>query len=234
MFLRRNVLFIGVTILLVACNLYLLSTSQQGDALIAINGLRSTYFDYFFKVGTRFGEPVAYAGVIAIVSAFSYRRALFVVGTGALAGILAGVFKLIFAQPRPLRWFFDNFEPVWHTLNHFEEDWRSWDETGSFPSGHTASAFALYAFLAFNARTGKVPITLFCLALAAMVGFSRMYLLYHFLRDVTAGAFLGLLVAMLGYYAQGRIFQHWPALDRGWGDRFRTLPPVTDRVDPPA
>lgn len=232
-FLKNNWLFLVATLILVAGNLYLLFTSQQGDALIAVNGYRRPYLDKFFKIGTHFGEPVAYIGVVLIVSAFSYRKAVFAVTSGAMAGISAGLLKLYFAQARPMRWFYDNFVTVWHELNRFEEEWMSWDEIGSFPSGHTSSAFALYGFLAFNARTAKVPITLFCLALAVMVGFSRMYLLYHFLRDVTAGAVLGLIIATFAYYLQGKIIINQPWLDRGWMDRFRTLPPVSGKVDPP-
>ncbi|NJC24948.1 phosphatase PAP2 family protein [Neolewinella antarctica] len=232
-FFRHNWLFLVATLLLVVASLYLLFTSQQGDTLIVINQYRSVFFDYFFKIGTHFGEPVAYAGVVAIVGAFSYRKALFAVLTGAAAGVLAGVLKLCFAEARPLRWFFDNHEATWHSLNHFEEEWRSWAEVGSFPSGHTASAFALYSFLSFNARSGKLPITLFCLALAAMVGFSRMYLLYHFLRDVTAGAVLGVTVAIVVYYWQDKLFANHAILKRGWATRFRTLPPVTEKVSPP-
>ncbi|OAV45252.1 phosphatase PAP2 family protein [Lewinella sp. 4G2] len=232
-FAKQNWPFLVVALLLVLGNSYLLFTSNQGDALIAINQLRRPAYDVFFKVGTHFAEPVAYVAVVLIVSAFSYRKAIFSVVSGAVAGILAGLAKLYFGQARPMRWFFDNYEEVWHGLNHFEEEWRSWDAFSSFPSGHTASAFALYGFLAFNARRGKLSVSLVCLAIAVMVGFSRMYLLYHFLRDVTAGAVLGLLVAISVYYLQDRLSSRYTLLDIGWADRFRKLPPVQGQVPVP-
>ena len=219
--MRNNWLFFGATLVFVAVNSYLIATSNQGDALIAINKLRTPFWDTFFKVGTHFSEPVAYAGVVAVVTAVSYRRGVFVVVAGATAGVVAGVLKAVFAQARPMRWFFDNYEHIWHSLNLFEEDWRSWDAASSFPSGHTTSAFALYGFLAFNARRGKLPVSLLCLALAIVVAISRMYLLYHFLRDVTAGAVLGLLVAAFAYYLQRAALPHAPYLDRGWWHRRR-------------
>ena len=220
-FFGNNWLFFLATLLLVIGNLYLLSTSQQGDALVAINGTRNDTLDVVFLIGTRFAEPVAYAAVALLVSAFSYRKAVFALVAGASAGIVAGIFKVIFAQARPMRWFYDNYNETWHSLNRFEEALQSWDTASSFPSGHTASAFALYGFLAFNARAGKLPVTIFCLALAAMVGFSRMYLLYHFLRDVTAGAFIGLLMAMVAYYSQARTISSKIPLDRGWLEKVR-------------
>ena len=215
-FFGNNWLFIAATLVLLVVNLYLLATSQQGDALIAINTLRGDSLDVVFWVGTRFAEPVAYVAIALIVSAFSFRKALFAMVAGASAGIVAGIFKVVFGQARPMRWFYDNYNETWHRLNRFGEAFETWDAANSFPSGHTASAFALYGFLAFNARTGKFPLTLFCLSLAVMVGFSRMYLLYHFLRDVTAGAFIGVLMAMVAYYLQGRLYPGVTTLDRGW------------------
>jgi len=222
---RNNWLFIGGTLLLLVFNGVMIATSNQGDTLVALNKLRTPAWDVFFKVGTHFAEPVAYAGVLLIVSAFSYRKALFVIVSGATAGICAGILKAIFAQARPMRWFFDNYEEIWHSLNLFEEEWRSWDPVSSFPSGHATSAFALYGFLAFCARRNKLSISALCLGLAVMVAFSRMYLLYHFLRDVTVGAFLGLCIAALVFYLQKKALPDRPGLDAGWLSYFRTREP---------
>ncbi len=222
--IANNRLFIIGTFLLVALNLILIAGSNQGDALVAINKFRTPFWDVFFKVGTHFAEPVAYLGVLLIVTAFSYRKGIFVLVTGILAGVAAGILKAIFAQARPMRWFFDNQEEIWHSLSHFEEAWRSWDPDSSFPSGHTASAFALYSFLALNARQRKFAVSLLCFGLAVIVGFSRMYLLYHFLRDVTAGAVLGLLLGILVYYLQSAAYPRLEWLDRGWLDRLKQGP----------
>lgn len=232
-FLRYNWLFIWGTVLMLVINLGLIATSNQGDALVAINRLRTPGWDTFFKVGTHFGEPVAYLGVILIVTAFSYRHGIFTIVTGALAGIFAGLLKAFFAQARPMRWFFDNYEEIWHSLNLFEEDWRSWDAASSFPSGHATSAFALYGFLAICARRGKLPVSILCFSIALMVGFSRLYLLYHFLRDVTAGAALGLAIATLVYYLQKAAYPNVDWLDRGWLDFFRKPPPQPEETSPP-
>ncbi|WP_020570760.1 phosphatase PAP2 family protein [Neolewinella persica] len=232
-FLRYNWLFVGGTLLLVLANIVLIASSAQGDALVAINKLRTGNWDTFFKVGTHFAEPVAYLGVIIIVTAFSYRHGIFTIVTGALAGVFSGILKAVFAQARPMRWFFDNYEEIWHSLNLFEENWRSWDPDSSFPSGHTASAFALYGFLAFTARKRKLSVSLLCFGLAVMVGFSRMYLLYHFLRDVTAGAFLGVLIGALAYYLQKAAYPEVTWLDRGWLDFFRKREAASGKIPPP-
>lgn len=59
----------------------------------------------------------------------------------------------------------------------------------SFPSGHTMGSFAAAGALLAMKHRLAVP----ALALAAMVGFSRLYLFVHFPSDVLAGAMLGLL-----------------------------------------
>ncbi len=65
----------------------------------------------------------------------------------------------------------------------------------SFPSGHTGSSFAAASgIFAFNKKIG-IP----ALAVALLVGLSRMYLFVHFPTDVLAGAVLGILCAFATY-----------------------------------
>ncbi|TXF90425.1 phosphatase PAP2 family protein [Neolewinella aurantiaca] len=218
---RNNWLFIGGTLLYLIYNAIMLLSRNQGDTLVAINKMRTPFWDVFFKIGTHFAEPEAYLLAIIMVTAFSYRKGIFIVLTGVFAGVTAGTLKIIFAQARPMRWFFDNYEEIWHSLNLFEEEWRSWDAGSSFPSGHATSAFALYSFLAFNARRGKLSISAFCFLLATMVAFSRMYLLFHFLRDVTVGAALGLCLGAVVYYIQKSSFPDHKWIDNGWLSYFR-------------
>jgi undecaprenyl-diphosphatase len=75
----------------------------------------------------------------------------------------------------------------------------------SFPSGHTATAFAGAAVVgAFYPRL-RWPLY----ALAGLVGLSRIYLGVHFALDVAAGAILGVAIG-LGLVWIGR--KAWPLL----------------------
>ncbi len=59
----------------------------------------------------------------------------------------------------------------------------------SFPSGHTTASFAFVGVALLRCR----PITFLpILALAILIGFSRIYLRVHYLTDVLAGMLLGL------------------------------------------
>jgi membrane-associated phospholipid phosphatase len=69
----------------------------------------------------------------------------------------------------------------------------------SFPSGHTAVAFAVAFLLAIFIKRTWVSMVLLCIAL--LVGLSRMYLMEHFWIDVYFGSLTGILITLLVYLA---------------------------------
>lgn len=64
----------------------------------------------------------------------------------------------------------------------------------SFPSGHTAAAFAAVAVLAAE----RMPrgLTIPCAVLAVLIALSRLYLYVHYPTDVLAGAVLGAAIGV--------------------------------------
>ena len=81
----------------------------------------------------------------------------------------------------------------------------------SFPSGHTAAAFAAaFALFLYHKRTGSAA-----LILAVLMGFSRLYLFVHFPSDVIAGALFGLIFGFMGYRFSFRRNKKAPNTENG-------------------
>ncbi len=73
----------------------------------------------------------------------------------------------------------------------------------SFPSGHTAAAFAAAVTLIKNKRS---PFTVCALILAFLIAFSRLYLYVHFPTDVFAGMILGTVFAFIADKAVDKFY----------------------------
>ncbi|MDO4616241.1 MAG: phosphatase PAP2 family protein [Lachnospiraceae bacterium] len=68
----------------------------------------------------------------------------------------------------------------------------------SFPSGHTSLSFACAAALLFTIPKQQHWIAVLLTILAALIGFSRLYLGVHYPTDVLAGLILGCVCGKLG------------------------------------
>ena len=110
-----------------------------------------------------------------------------VLSSYAISGIIAQVLKYYILEARPAvflkdtsyKYFIENV-----TLHNFH----------AFPSGHSASAFAMAGVLSFALKNKRY--SMFFVAGAIIVGYSRIYLAQHFLDDVLAGALIGMVSAI--------------------------------------
>jgi membrane-associated phospholipid phosphatase len=123
---------------------------------------------------------IGVAGVLALAGGDRGRRAAVhgmsaVLTTSVIANLLA---KHVFGRPRPT-------QPVRPAHRQGRTPMSS-----SFPSGHAASAFAFVTAVGGDLPELALPLD----ALAAAVGFSRVYLGVHYPSDVIGGAVLGLAV----------------------------------------
>jgi membrane-associated phospholipid phosphatase len=189
--LRRNLFFFTpYSLLLIGAGIWQI-LYRQGIIALDINRLHHPWADIFFKYITFLGDGLFCVILAAIYFFWSKQKGIALFLSYAISGIIAqSIKKFGFPkEPRPAEYFADMMTQI-HTVTGVElSHWNS------FPSGHTASAFAVFTLLAFWSKTPALKVC--CLILAALVGYSRLYLFQHFLIDVYVGSILGTIVAVL-------------------------------------
>jgi len=164
----------------------------KADIHLWVNRYNFPFTDFFFKYFTFLGDGI-FAAIFVIVLLFvKFRLSLTVATAAILAGLVAQFLKRVIFPGivRPAK-FFENEYAL-----YFVEG-VSIHKSFSFPSGHTASAFAVFFCLIFTTRNRTLQ--LIYLVLALLVGYSRMYLSLHFLPDIIAGSLIGLGAALVAY-----------------------------------
>lgn len=182
-FLKQNrVFFIGYLFLLIVAFLIWILETKKG-AFIFLNPYHTSFLDFVF-IGLTFIGDGFFSIALCISLLFIKRKylSLMVFISFATSGIFAQILKYFISEARPALllqksnypYFIENV-----TLHNFH----------SFPSGHSTSAFALFAILAFAVE--KKSYSILFLLMAALVGYSRIYLGQHFITDVGIGSFIG-------------------------------------------
>lgn len=174
-----------VAFALVAINL----TDQEAVALDDFAGpflhsISSPTLDAVMNAITNLGSATVLGVLFVLVEGvLLYRRdrakALFL--AAALGGSVAlnGILKVTIERPRPML-------PWAHVLPDF-----------SFPSGHSMNslvfylAVALIVWVTYGRRIGIVAVAV-AVIISISIGFSRIYLGYHYLSDVVGGFLAGL------------------------------------------
>ena len=149
-----------------------------------------------------FTNLVDWLPYLCIVLLLFYRLgwATFLASNLLLTTLIVQPIKHIVHAPRPLTWFAENYPDITLPLvegvkmNH----WLS------FPSGHTATFFALFFALSIilceeNIK-GKNILSIICFLCAAFGAYTRIYLSQHFALDIFAGILIATLSTILLYY----------------------------------
>lgn len=190
--LAKTKVFLTCYMLFLIAGGILLLLMPKGDEIIFFNSIHTRFLNQLFYYITHLAEwPVVV--FILIVGIFSS------LGRGLVVAIIMGLLaipinilkKVVFADMVRPSVFFQNkvvldFIPGLIILQQH-----------SFPSGHTASAFAMFFLVNVFVGDGKWGIFTFLVALA--VGISRMYLLQHFFIDVYFGSLIGVSFAFILY-----------------------------------
>lgn len=186
---RFILLIYAVTLLTISAILLLYGKTEIH---MYINRHSHPIFDYLFKYITLLGDGILVLFVCCILLFYQYKISVTQAIAYALSGTITQIFKhLIFSDsPRPILYFKNHPEYILRLVEGVEPACHN-----SFPSGHTASAFAMFMLFAFMVKNR--PLKIFLLLAALLVGYSRVYLSQHFLADITFGSLIGVASAIL-------------------------------------
>jgi len=185
--IRRNPFFYTLNGLLLFALITISSLFSHSQGFIWLNQIHSKILNLFFEGITFLGD-----GWFIILLSFYFllftkknKKLTFIILLSYLgSGIFAQLLKNCIPTPRPLTYF-----EIHHYKYYLETFARSRVGYNSFPSGHTASFFALATVIANHFRQKYISISMFILSIC--VGYSRIYLGHHFLIDVIFGAIIG-------------------------------------------
>ncbi len=171
-----------------------------------------------FAVTDLGGSPLLLAGIAVVVTLLlvgRWRAALAVTLAVALTKVAVAVVKEVIERPRP-------------------ETGFGMHGSFSFPSGHAASAAALYMTLAvLLSRDHRAGVRAIALSLGALVtiavGASRVLLGAHYPTDVLAGWLVGGLLALCAWALVVRLAGHPRRSDQSTGERLKEI--VVSRGD---
>lgn len=159
------------------------------------NNIRTPLLTSFFSFITHLGDAgIIWIALCIILLIFRSTRD---VGVRASLSLLAAflinnlLLKNIFNRTRP----FYMIESL-SVLIKYPSD-------ASFPSGHSAAAFAVAAALIFAGAPKKISIP--ATVLAVLMAFSRLYLGVHYPSDVICGAVIGTFCAAVSVFVLNRI-----------------------------
>ncbi len=181
----------SATVILLCIFSYLFADIQTA---LWFHALENTLLYKVFEKITLFGDSLGYLiGGTLLFVVFRKRNqlwassGLFLFSTVALSGLSADLVKYIAGRARPRLYFSEHLYGF--DFFHWQYAWTS------FPSGHSATAFSvamlfalLYPRWRFAALFGGI-----------LIAFSRLVLAQHYISDVIAGSFLGIVSTILLY-----------------------------------
>ena len=153
-----------------------------------------------FQIITMFGSYLGFLLAFIIIMIKNQKLSYAFAITFAVASLLNAGLKLIIARPRPYE--------TYSFISNF-------DDAGGFsmPSGHSLSAGLFATFLVYHLWTQKKDtltrtLGTICLSLfPVVIGFSRMILGVHYLTDVIAGIFIGIMFAIVAIWVYNRVIK---------------------------
>lgn len=185
-------LMLGITLIVLSISM------GKNECFLLFNTDLCRAGDFIFKYATYLGDGIIWVPVGIWVLIY-YRQkwvllfSLIIIST---AFVNIGKFVLMPEEPRPYA-AIENKQAI-HTVSGVDIH-----TIYSFPSGHTTTAFSVFLLLVL--LTDSVALLVVGFLLAAMAGYSRIYLAQHFPIDVGAGMVTAVIAVLISKYLQEKI-----------------------------
>ena len=199
--------FLPYLLLLIVVGVLQLTYSQE-QLMQWVNVRNAPAADEFFPYATYLGDGVFFVLVCLLLTINNRRIGLMAFASFVLSSLVSLFLKqLVFSDSlRPLKTF-EHSTYQYHIIKGL--DIHSYN---SFPSGHTTSAFALFGMLALlDERKWR---GWFFLVIAALTGYSRVYLFQHFVEDAYVGSIIGTVSTVVIYSLMYRWVAQYQEKDR--------------------
>jgi len=165
---------------------------KKNDVHYFLNGLHFSLGDEFFKRATHLGDGLTLGIFIFLLLFVKYRHAIIMIFSTISVTIVVQAFKRYILPDidRPKIAFFNKEELYFVPGIHIHT-------SHSFPSGHSATAFSIFLFLALVTKNNYLKLLYFFLAF--LVAYSRVYLSQHFLNDIYFGSLIAVILTSISY-----------------------------------
>lgn len=186
---RKNLFFLSPALLFFIFGAIVLTLKSKEQIHLAINGFHNSTLDFLFKYGTHLGDGFFVLAVGIVLLLINYRYFLYLGLVYLFASVPVQLLKHYVFQGhlRPTEYFegkLDLYLVPGVEVHGFN----------SFPSGHSATAMALFFSITLLVKNKNLKAFLFLLTLFVL--YSRMYLSQHFFEDVYAGAAIGFIAVL--------------------------------------
>ncbi|MFM7155008.1 MAG: phosphatase PAP2 family protein [Bacteroidota bacterium] len=182
-----------------------------GEEILILNDLRFEPFNTVFRIITGLGEPYMWVLAVVYYLVRDRRMAVPVIVAGLLIIPVSYIVKDKAGTDRP----YTHFQNIGKTDQVVVVPGVALNKgKTSFPSGHTMSAFGLYCMVALLSGAKNRNLLLTMAGLSVLTGISRIFLVQHFLIDVTGGAVMGMLISWL-------VWKIWTTKKPGTSEKIR-------------
>ncbi|HPG09681.1 MAG TPA: phosphatase PAP2 family protein [Saprospiraceae bacterium] len=200
LFIRQNKTFLGIIALVLTICLYITASTEKGNLHLLINQWHTPLADKFFISITVVGNGLSLVVILLLI--YPYVNVRTIVGL-FIAFLISSILVLLCKQVL----FPDIDRPValiGKAHLYLLPDVRIF-HSHTFPSGHATTASVLFLYL--STLTTRTWLQAFYAFFTITVAFSRVYLSLHFLEDIIAGIFIGIISVAIAFLIVKRQFK---------------------------